>query len=643
MSLYTPSSHVFKWKKYTPLPVPVVIFYSNDFFPEISNFESFEIINLPPWLEAYNIWYNETTYNIEFSLRIKEVYALSMTEGLYASVPSLKLRYYHPELGWITGEVTNAPPLNISLNLLEGQLLSITPTTKVYTYTIGGVTPESYLFQITADSNWNITASESWVTLSTVLGVGNGTVVVGVDPTGLPVGSYSSYITITDSILTRNVVITLNIDEGDTDTSYLYLNNRSLQFVSELGIANTKEFVINAETSHAWTATPSDAWLVVSNTSGSAGISDITVSVNSITSSIGTYNGSILFECNGILKKVYVTLIVLEYLVEGITSETIYFSEDRNKLKATNIANNTFLVIDAVTSNGINNYSYQMEAPYFNGIAEVVIGEETPNLLKSVTPTNSFITGIQNSIKPTSINLTAFNENKITEALTQFAQFSNLRFLTGKTPEIENKLCYIPSTVYVTKNAVLSLSVLATTAPTQITITGAVETSISTSIEHNLYVYNAIVNLSDFTLATGDTIAIDFGSLTVNVVIKKDEPEVNIIAFENEWRAYEFFETTGFLTKTPNATKTTTELQVEGEKQTKVVSIDNGVDYVLDTGWIYTQEEKEWLAKILASNRVFLYVNNEPIEIDLTTKSLEVYKTREHSKSYNLKFKKAII
>ena len=637
---YTPSFYNFVYKKYTTPPNPVVFRIATD-ADDFSDAKEIILYNLPPWLEVYNQWFDASNSEYEFSLRLKTSYTESMTSGVYTVnlAPWLKIKYslFYWDRFYLGNDI------QITLEVKDTVLLSINPTSKLYTYTIGGAVPQSQLFQITSESNWSITSLESWVVLSASNGVGNGSVIIGVDPTGLPVGTYDSIIRVTDAGFTKDAVVTLTINEGDTETSYLYLNSRNLQFVSELATINTKQVVINLETSHTWTAVASDTWIVVSDASGNAGINDITISVDSVSKAIGTYNGYVLFSCNGIIKKVYVTLIVLEFLVEGITSETLYFADDRNKLRATNINSNTFLVVDATTSNGINNIPYQMEAPYFEGISEIVIGEETNNLLKSVTPTNSFISRVQNSIAPININLTAYNEDKTTEALTELAAYSNLKFLTGETPTIANKLCYIPTTIYVTKNAVLSLSVLAMIAPTEIVITGDVTATIGTSIANDLYVYNAIVNLADFTLATGNALTITFGSLTVNVVIKKDEPETTIIAFENEWRCYEFFETTGFLTIDKSADKTTTELQVEGEKHTKVVSIDIGVSYTLNTGYIYTQEEVEWLTKILQAKRIFIYQNNTPVEITLETKTLQLYKTREHSHAYSIKFKKAIV
>ena len=84
-------------------------------------------------------------------------------------------------------------------------------------------------------------------------------------------------------------------------------------------------------------------------------------------------------------------------------------------------------------------------------------------------------------------------------------------------------------------------------------------------------------------------------------------------------------------------------MQVEGEKHTKVVAIDKGVDYTINTGYLYTQAEVDWLERMLYAKRKFIFIDDQPIEIIMETKSIETYKTREYTKGYPLKFRKAIV
>lgn len=630
--IFTPTSFKFTYKKYATSPIPKVITYTSTDFPYWGP-ASIDFPNKPAWLKITNEFWNADENRKEFTISLDANYLASVNPGIISFNLTI--------VNWYSRNYIASFP--ITLEVLDTLLLSISPTIKLFNYVIGDNFPQNEILQVSSESNWSVTASQSWVTLSQSAGSGVGQIYFGVDPTGLAVGQYEGIITVQDNLFTRTTIVTLIVSEGDTLTSYLNLEPRNLQYVSEFGIANTTAKILNLENSHAWTAVASQAWIVLSASSGAAGNSAVTVTVNSIALAVNNYTGEIVFTSNGIIKKVFVVLSVVEFLTSGIESEGLYFCDDRNKLNVTNIENNTFLTLDADASFASGNLAYQFEAPYFKGLASIVIGKETNNLLKSVIPTNNFTSRVQNNIVPININLTAFNRNKITETTAQIAQYANLKFLTGKTPVIPNKLCYIPNTIYVTKKAVLSLSLLASASPSQIVITGAVTATIGVSAANNLYVYNALINLSEFALTTGNAITITYGSLAVNVVIKKEEPEVNILAFENEWREYEFFETTGFLTTTKNAEKTDTEIQIEGEIHTKTVSIKIGKDYIINTGYILTQEEVDWLSELLNSKRVFLYEGTNPVEIILETKSLQVYKTREYGRSYLLKFKKAIV
>ena len=634
---WTPLYQGFNYIKNQPIPTPVTVSYK----PTKSNTFDHEIISVPQWLEAYDGYYDGTDDRYYVTLRVKESYAINMVAGTYND--DIYLRYKYTLSGQTYTE--NSFQFGTTTYIEDFSLLSINPTVMSFSHVIGATTPQGLPLQIQSQSNWNITSSQSWCIPSSASGSGNGTITINVDPSGLGVGNYSAVVTVTDANSSSTVNVGIAVTETTGEFNFLYITPQNMLFVAEYDVASTQEITLYLETSHAWTSTIVGAsWLNLSTNSGAAGNYEITVTVDNTTGplAIGEYTGSVEFNANGILKTLYITLRILEFSVTGITNETLYFAEDRNKLQVVNTEPNTFLTLDVLAANTTENVVYTQEAPYFQGVASIVIGEETNNLLKSVIPTNSFTSRIKNNITPVNIGFTVYDKNKNIDSVAQVAQFANLLFLTGNTPVTANKLSYIPDTVYLTKNAVLSLSVLSDANPASIYITGDVTQTISTSLGNDLKVYNAILNLADLSLSIGNSITVTFGDITVNVIIKKEAVEQNIIAFENEWREYEFFETTGFFTVLKTSEKTISNTQVENTKHSKVVNIENGVEYYLNTGWIYTQEETDWLAKILESKRVFLYQNNEPVEIILETKNLEVYQTRNNLKSFNIKFSKAI-
>lgn len=610
-----------------------------EFSPITSVQGNIEVLSLPVWLTATNIFYNSTNNKIYFTLKVNNAYAASMQPGEYND--TIKVRYR----GGSFSTTYTSNNYTVILSVIAYTPLQLNPTVFPFTYLIGGSNPQNQTLNITSSSNWTIVASQSWVTLSQTTGVNSGQIFVGVDPSGLSVGQYSAILTVQDFQTTRQATVTLNVTEGDTINDFLYVNPQNLEFVSELGVANTTTKQVAIEASGSWSASASESWVNLSANSGSSGITNITVSVDSValTDLDVPYLAQITFTQDDLQKTIYVQLYLVEFLTQGLESEGLYFSDDRNRLQITNIQPNMYLYLEGTLNNGSQNIIYQLNAPYQNGIAKVLVGLETNVMLKSVTPTSDFTSRIKNNISPVVINFVAYNKQQFSGGQSTINNFSNVRFLTGKTPTEINKLCYIPSTIHVTKNAVLSLSCLSTDALTAIEITGDVTATLSSVIADNLLVYNAIVNLTALDLEVGNSITITFGDVTLNVVIKPEGLEQNILAIQNEWKEYEFFECTGALKMAPTAKQTTTELADEATKHTKIVSIDSGVDYEINTGDVYSQDEIDWLSKILDSKRVFIYRNGEPVEIILSTNSLDTYETRRAYSAFKLKFKKAIV
>lgn len=638
MSFNPTQPYSFNYLQTQPVPEIQVTFDLSGFaFVSPTNIQ---FLNKPPWLQIINVSYNDGQELIFFTLKINEAYAYTMAEGDYSQ--NIRLRF---NTGVFDNTYTSSAQ-QVTLNVQHLTVLSATPSIMSFSYIIGGSNPQNQTLQIQSSTNWSITPFQSWVTLSSTNGFGNGQVAVGVDPSGLSAGNYSAILDISDSNgFLRQVNISLTVTTQDSESTYLYVTPTSFQFVSQLGEENTSQQNITLDASHSWSGTIQGSWLVLSATSGSSGNQILNVSVDSeaLEDTSVSYLGIITFTSQNIIKTVYVELILVEFLTQGMASETLYYADDRNKLQTTNVFNTDFLLLEGVASNGVSNTPFKFSAPYQNGVAKALFGLEANQLLKSVSPTSNFTTRIQNNISPLLVNYLAYNKNKSTGVTTLIEQYSNIRVLRGKTPTTAKKLTYIPNEVTVVKNAVLSLSTQETTAPTQIVITGDHEATITTSIADSLYVYNAIINLEAFDLSPGDAINIAFGTLSLDVYIDDASPFYQLIAFENEWQEYELFNCKGKLSIEANASKTVSETQIEDTVYTKITSIDFGKTYEINTGFIHSQEEIEWLSKILDSKRVFIYIDNTPIEVILETNKLETFKTREYLKSFKLKFKKAIV
>ena len=636
MANFFPASYSEIFKQDSPLnPSSLLVSYQNFTGSLINNIS---VLNAPSWLVVSNILgpSNISGGSITFNIAINAVVANTMAAGVYNA--SLKVSYRNRII-----KTTSPESFNITLTVESGNILRLAPAVLSFEYNLGEALPLNKLLQIQTDYNWNLDPTQTWITPETRSGLGNASVVIGVDPAGLTTGRYEGRIRVKDEFFQRWAAVELIVKGVDTTTDFLYPTPENLEFVTEFEKPSPKTKILSIESSGSWSAATPETWLQLSTETGTAGTTEVEVSLNNEALAVGSYTAPVTITMGDIVKTIFAQITVVSFLSEGLISETLYFAKDRNKLRVTTITDNTYLQLQTSVATGSNNVTYQQEAPYFKGVASIVVGEETEVLLKSVTPPTSLVSRIINAIKPINYGVVSQNINKITNRIDVLDSYQNLRFLKGKTPTIATKLCYVPNQITVTKDAVISLSVLATSSPGDIIITGDVTATISTSLPENLYTYTALINLSELNLTTGQNINIVFGDISTNVTIKASEPEENSIAFENEWGVYEFFNTSGFLSTTQAAKTQTTELALEGQKHTKVVSIDLGFEYVLNTGWIYSQYETEWLSKILNSKRIFIYEGTTPIEIVLTTKKLQVYKTRDYLKQFNLKFKRAIV
>ncbi|WP_044403417.1 BACON domain-containing protein [Lacinutrix sp. Hel_I_90] len=614
-------------------PYPTTVVYTHN--QSILN-GTIQLYGFPQWLTYENLIFDSTAKTITFTLKVIESYANSMAPGDYSGIIILKFR---------EGLITVRRSAGVTLNVQQVTLLTINPSVFSFSYIIGGSLPLLQTMQIQSGASWSIENNASWLTLSSINGFQNGSSQIGVNPIGLTVGEYSTILEIADGQFTKQATVLLSVSQGNTPTDFLYVTPEAIQFVSELAVANTTQKTISLETSHAWTTVVSQSWLVLSASSGTSGNTTLNLSVDSaaLTNTEIPYLGTITFNCQDIEKTIYVQLYIVDLIVSGLQTGDFLYADDRNELLVTNILANNFLILESVAYNGFTNTLFNLRAPYQNGSAKVLLGQEANNLLKSVSPPSVLSTGVNSKVKPLSVDYKAINKNRITDSTVLVQEFQNIKFLKGKTPEVVDKLCYAPNEINLSKKGVLSLSVLANEAPSDIVISGAHDLTFTTAIANDLYVYNAIINMADIPLVSGEQITVSWGGLQVVVNIIDNTVESNMIAFENEWGEYEFFECTGFIQEAVPVDKLETELQVEGKKHTKVVSIDVGKEYILNTGWVLSQLEIDWLVKILSSKRLFLYRDGLPNEIILETKSLDKYKTREYYRSYSLNFKKAII
>ncbi|KAB8156127.1 hypothetical protein EZY14_002610 [Kordia sp. TARA_039_SRF] len=641
MPTLTPSAPIaFNYLQTFNTPVISCTYDVSD-LPFSGNIQNLELYGFPAWLMYQNAYVDHAEKKIFFTLKVIETYAYTLSEGDYYGEFIVKFR---GAVGFSLTTFTSNP-FAVTLNVQHATQLNIIPNQFIFNYIIGGNAPATQTLQIQSSSNWTVESNQSWVTISNASGVDSGQVSIGADASGITTGTYSAIITVTDAYAVQQAVVTLNVSDAQTSSTYLYVSPQNLEFLSILAVDNTTVKTLNIEASHSWSASSSQSWLVISATSGSAGETTIDVSVDSValTETQTSYLGIITFTSQNIQQEVFVVLNILEFFLQGLASDSFYYIDDRNKFEASNIIPNNYLLIQSITSYNGKSYILKTRTPYHLGVATALIGMEGNTIMPSMIPTTDFTTRIKNDFLPMVVNYNIRNKNAITDAVTNLANYNNVRFIQGKTPAINDKLTYTPAEVTLTKKGVLSLSVKSDVAVTTITVSGDFTATYTTSIGNELYVYNAIIDLAPMNLVPGNQITINFGGFDTIVNISESSQEQNLLFFETEWQTYDVFETTGALSIANDVTREETVIDTEGKEHTKIVSINLGAKYTLDTGWVYSQDEVEWLMKLLTAKRFFLYHNNIQTEIVLETRQLTVYKTREYAKSYQLKFKKAIV
>lgn len=632
----TPTPPVnFTYKKYTTVPVPVQV--TADI---LSTTNYFEATNLPNWLEAVNLTYDYPNLKASRFLRIKKSVADTLPPGNYSAEIGFErgnFATFPPEIFQITSSYT------VTMQLQDTIILDVSPSVMTFDYNEGDAAPATKPLQIVSENNWNITTDQSWITLSANSGSLNSTVQIGVDPTSLSFGVYEAKVTVNDGVFSRDITILLTVTTAQTGDNFVFLNPQNVEFLSQQGVANPILKSLNIDSGNDWDAVTSEPWLILSTYNGLGGITDIDLSVDSTALSVGVYQADITVSSNGVIKKAYVILRVVNYSVEGLMDNSQYFADDRVVFSAGSVTENSYLslILEASTSLETNNYT--IKQPYFRGVAKAYIGLETPFLLASFLPTEDFTSRIKNDLQPVNYNLDAFEEGRFTGITLSVANYTNLRFLKGRSPSVPNRLSYIPQKITVSSQAIIQLTILSENAPLSAQLSGAITATINGGLNNGLYIYSLLLNLAQYSLTQGDVFNLVFGDQNLTVQIDDDYIELNTLAFENEWGTYEFFETRGNLIEEAVVKQTLFSRALDGKNQSRILEADEDTEFTLNTGFIQTLNEVNWLKRILYAKRCFFYVDNKPVEIILVTKRLRIYESRNHVHAYQIRFKRAIV
>lgn len=597
------------------------------------------ITGAPTWLNVGNGTFSGTTG--KFTVEMREAASDNLAAGTYTANIRVKGDLQEPDM--IEPSLIDYGTYQVTVTIVNTIILEVTPSALNFAYDPAVAPPVEKLVRITTENDWIVTKSASWITTTATNGTNSASIYVGVDAAALAFGFYEGKVVVNDGFFTRTVNVYLVVQAPATSNDYLYVNPQTLEFLSEVSVVNNVDKNIEVDSTATWSVVSSETWLNTDLVTGPSGLTAVAVSVDSAALLEGAYFANLEFSAAGIVTKIFVSLRVVSFALAGITNDTLYFADDRNQLNVGSVSDNSFLLLEVLLSSIGESESYYKEQPYFRGIASAVIGLETSRFLKQYTPSTNKNSRILNNIAPVKMALTAYEKHRFSGYTPTVANYENLYFLKGKTPKVTNRASYIPSQITVTNQALIALSVISETAPTQINITGAITQTILGGLQDGKYIYTALVNLASYVLVDKDEITISFDAKTINVQIDNTFIERNTIAFENEWSEFEFFETKGFFVRTAEVDQQQTNRATDGQTKTIILEADEDESFTLNTGYIQTWGEVNWLSKILFAKQVFIWIDNDWLPVILTNKNMQVYETRNHIHSYNLQFKKAIV
>jgi large repetitive protein len=201
------------------------------------------------------------------------------------------------------GAANNPQTVSVSLNVTAAPSLMLTPATLAFSYQVGGSTPATQSVSVASSGialSYTVATSAAWLTASPASGTTPGTVTVGVNPTGLSVGTYTGTVSITASgAPSKTAAVTLTVTAAPLPT--LSASPASLTYTYQMGgsmpAAQTVAFS-SGGTAVNYTTSTSATWLSVTPGSGTTP-GNLNVSVNPSSLTAGTYTGNVTVTSSG--------------------------------------------------------------------------------------------------------------------------------------------------------------------------------------------------------------------------------------------------------------------------------------------------------------------------------------------------------
>ncbi|UOY07703.1 hypothetical protein L0P88_03930 [Muricauda sp. SCSIO 64092] len=532
----------------------------------------------------------------------------------------------------------------VLLEIFENVIIEASPTNLSWPYVIGSSQPLPKIVSITSDKAWTVTKNQSWITLDKSQGVNNDTLQVGVNVTGLAVGTYTGRVEIDDGQSSEVIDVSLIVKNVDDTNDYLTISPSTRQHQTDEGVSGViASSVFEVSTSQDVTIASDAPWITPINTNLSAGdsIGVIYRVENTENLTPGTYEGNVIITSNYSVVVGRVTLFIIDSNVTGISDGDFIFSEDYENIILTTNQTDVEMLLRFSTNNGIENRSYQKRAPFFQGVAKSHIGAEAVRLLQiqNVLPPNSLAT-VFSPLSPLKMAITVFEKQKNSTQQSIKETFNQIKVISGKKPSNAFALNYMPTISYAQVNSKVGFSFRASTVPSTLTMLGAINESISVSgLDGDLF--SCFVDLSHYSPDISQQLRLSCGGFVHTINLRPRQANNTLLVFLNEWNLPEYFNCYGFLEEIPEGDQSTTTYLRKGVLRKEVVETYHPKSYRLSTGFVYTKEEAVWLSKILDAKRVWIEIDGELVEVIRTFQKLSIAETRRFYNSYSLTFETA--
>ena len=626
----TPNSISFNYKQGEVLPPSRIINFdsvspSYGSYIDIDQSQNWFTVDIPPTFDSGDVSLNSN--------------ASSLNPGNYSG--SFSLTYYED----VSGDGSKIRKqflgsVSVFLYVQETIVLSVVPEQLSFNYQIGGINPQDIIVNVTSENNWTITENSNWLSISTTSGSNNGSFQVSVTPSGLPIGTHTTTITVDDGVTVINIPVTLIISEPDTGTDYLYVTPVVLNFGYTVSgvVPPLKRVELNS--SDNWTVTTNKTWISLSASSGVSGAGSLDIGLQNLAGlTVGNHFATVTIVNGSIVKTINITLSFYEFVEELLDTEKLYFSEDNNLIKVSSGRTDTFLQIKVSSVFENTSYNIPYNIPFIKGVSQKRIGLEAKRIL-GARPFIGLNTSFLNSpFKPAFLNFEINEVDLFNSDIAQSVNLQNILFTKGVSP-INGWMSDAPNTIYTTKNGIILFSFLGNenVPVNELIVEGDVTKTytFSNSIES---FYTAMIAVSDLKAKEGDEFTVTAKDVSINVVIKPEDKEQSFVFWENQWGFWDVLEFTGEFTAKASFKETSFEFRKDYKTiETKVLDIKDQGSFQISTGWVYTDEEVLTLRKMLNATNLLLYKNNELVRVKNTTKNLELSKTNNFLKSYDLTF-----